>query len=161
MKREGFTLIELIVTVIIIGILAAIATPFYTGMQTKAQMTELYATVGTLRTAENTFYIEHGFYAAGEAGSCPTQYQDTGYDAVAGIQTILGVTLPDTSTSLFVYGIYYTPASIYVRVRAHFGDWGILCLYTIEGPDKGTWMVNTNNPWWKYLNVSPATQMAM
>ena len=62
MKKNGFTLIELIIVVIIIGILAAIAAPMMSGMQNKAIAAEAIAALGTIRTAMQQYYAEHGYY---------------------------------------------------------------------------------------------------
>ncbi|MDD5052401.1 MAG: prepilin-type N-terminal cleavage/methylation domain-containing protein [Sulfuricurvum sp.] len=48
MKRSGFTMIELIFVIVILGILAAVALPKFIGVSEQAQVSKLKAYVGTL-----------------------------------------------------------------------------------------------------------------
>ncbi len=62
MNKRGYTLIELLVTVAIIGILATIAIPAYIGQQTRAARTEAYTNLESLRLLEEQFFAENGVY---------------------------------------------------------------------------------------------------
>ncbi len=63
MNKKGFTLTELLIVVAIIGILAMIAIPTYTGQQLRAARTEAYTNLQTLRLLEEQFFAENGAYA--------------------------------------------------------------------------------------------------
>ena len=55
---KGFTLLEVLMVVIIIGVLATLAIPQYTKTVEKARASEAFSNAGTLRKAEWIFYNE-------------------------------------------------------------------------------------------------------
>jgi len=55
-NQKGFTLVELMITIVIVGILAAVAVPIYTANIKKAKMSECDAALGTIRTALRVYY---------------------------------------------------------------------------------------------------------
>ena len=62
-RQRGFTLLELLMVVIIIGILAAVAIPQYLKTREKARMVEALGVLGQLRSAEIRYYAEHETHA--------------------------------------------------------------------------------------------------
>lgn len=63
MKRtKGFTLIELMIVVAIIGILSAIAIPAYTDYVTRAKIPEATSTLADLRVKMEQYYLDNRTY---------------------------------------------------------------------------------------------------
>jgi type IV pilus assembly protein PilA len=60
--RKGFTLIELMIVVAIIGILAAIAIPNFLKFQAKAKQSEAKTNLKAIYTAETGYYGENNTY---------------------------------------------------------------------------------------------------
>lgn len=67
--RKGFTLVELIIVIIIVGILAAVGMTQYTKVVEKGRAAEARLILGSLRTAEVAEYIENGAYALYSPGN--------------------------------------------------------------------------------------------
>jgi type IV pilus assembly protein PilA len=61
-KQEGFTLIELMIVVAIIGILAAIAIPNFLQYQMKSRQSEAKTNLQAIKTSEVAFQAERGCY---------------------------------------------------------------------------------------------------
>ena len=66
-NKRGFTLIELMIVVAIIGILAAIAIPNFLRFQLRARSSEGKTNIGALRTAQESFRAEFGSYRSANA----------------------------------------------------------------------------------------------
>jgi type IV pilus assembly protein PilA len=64
---EGFTLVEILVVILIVGILAAIALPVFLDQRNKAQDTEAKTAVSTAAKAMEAWNTDH----AGYAGATP------------------------------------------------------------------------------------------
>lgn len=60
--KGGFTLVELMIVVIIVGILAAVAVPLFRQNVKKAMASEGAALVGTVRTSQRVFHVQHQTY---------------------------------------------------------------------------------------------------
>ncbi len=63
-KQQGFTLIELMIVVAIIGILAAIAIPAYQDYTIRAQVSEGLNLTGACKAAVTEYYQDQGVFPA-------------------------------------------------------------------------------------------------
>ncbi|WP_153163156.1 prepilin-type N-terminal cleavage/methylation domain-containing protein [Zoogloea sp. 1C4] len=76
--QDGFTLVELLIVVVILGVLAAIAIPQFSASTDDSKAAALDATLSNLRTAIELYYQQHGSYpsavaAGGSFGAIDTE----------------------------------------------------------------------------------------
>jgi type IV pilus assembly protein PilE len=73
-SKKGFTLIEILVVVLILGILAAIAMPQYFKVVERGKISEAFSALDSVRGAEERYLSSTGNYCVGAVTSC------TGFD---------------------------------------------------------------------------------
>lgn len=76
-KIQGFTLIELMIVVAVIGILAGIALPAYRDYVTRAKITDATSALANLRIKEEQFFQDNRTYAGSDAASPLPCFADT------------------------------------------------------------------------------------
>jgi prepilin-type N-terminal cleavage/methylation domain-containing protein len=60
--EKGFTLVELMIVVVIVGILAGVSIPMYSRSAERARISEAVGALGSIRSAMRIYYAEHRTY---------------------------------------------------------------------------------------------------
>ncbi len=113
--RNGFTLLELVISIVIIGLLASLALPRLYLMVERARMAEAYAMIGTIRSAMERYYLMNsgsytGINIGNHAGDpCPDDWSP------------LGLANPSCSpNSHFRYRVYGGTTFIFPAVSGYY-----------------------------------------
>ena len=87
--RKGYTLIEILVVLVIIGTLAALAWPNYMAIKEKSLNREAQANLALIRAAEKIYRMEQGFYYPSPAAAIST---------ISDINSFLKLSLPESAS---------------------------------------------------------------
>ena len=102
--KKGFTLIEILIVVIILGILAAIVIPQFTSASTEARQGNLKSQLQTLRSQIALYKLQHRDIA-------PSQTSATFWNQLTQFSDESG-NVNATKTDVFKYGPYYEAAVV-------------------------------------------------
>lgn len=93
-RQDGFTLVELMVVVAIIGLLSAVAIPNFQKYQARAKTSEAKLQLSAIYTAESSFFADYNIYASclrymgyDPVEEAPSRYYTTGFAAFTTIAT--------------------------------------------------------------------------
>jgi prepilin-type N-terminal cleavage/methylation domain-containing protein len=137
-KKNGFTLVELIIVVIIVGILASLGLTQYSLMVEKSRTAEARVHIGTMRNLAYSYYLENGSLTGIQNGDLGVNATCTSnsyyYFAISSYSTASMVGLvarrcesggkPPNASSATVYRIYmfFTPSTGETLWRCNYVD---------------------------------------
>ncbi|MBQ3835202.1 MAG: prepilin-type N-terminal cleavage/methylation domain-containing protein [Elusimicrobia bacterium] len=84
-NKKGFTLVELVITIVVIVILSSISVPIYKTNIEKAALAEGYALLGTIRTHQENYYAEYGNFLLNISSSTNS------YDVYTSFEEVLNI----------------------------------------------------------------------
>ena len=104
-KRSGFTLVELLVVIIIVGVLASISIPMVsTELRRRAILTEAITALSMIRNAERAYSLD--------PANNEIPYLDIGYGNIATLPGVSAGELQGTYFSEEFYGVETNPEAI-------------------------------------------------
>lgn len=88
-SRSGFTIVELLIVIVVIGILAAITIVAYNGIQQRARDTARKSDLALIAKSLKLYYVDNGDYAVSGCGSSGNGWLDYSYSGVSSIAACL------------------------------------------------------------------------
>ena len=106
MRKQGFTLVEVMIVVTILGILGALAMPIYTDHTAKAKETAVRSNLSLIRAQIELYKLHHKGNVPGYTGGAETPVADLPWQFIGTTSDTGAVSRTKTVGGLFVHGPY-------------------------------------------------------
>lgn len=176
-STRGFTIVELLIVIVVIGILAAITIVAYNGIQARGRDSARISKLNQIAKAIELYKVDNGTYPQildgnGAESACGSQTQNWGHcdrnkilaDAIAPYMTLDPTSLSDAAQANNYY--YYTSQasdnyqtygmSVFLEGNGGQNDGGYFSNYYEVGPKPSYCMskyTGTSAGWMSYTNV--------
>lgn len=116
MNRKGFTLLELVTVIIIVGILAAAGVPLYLSYIKDAKISEAKMVVNKIYKANKIFYMKNGYYLEVSGYG--------GWNNEQKMLKMLNIEIDDKIADDWEFNIYYKSGlGKYLKIYCKSSDW--------------------------------------
>jgi prepilin-type N-terminal cleavage/methylation domain-containing protein len=151
MNRRGFTIVELLIVIVVIGILAAITIVAYNGIQDRARFTKDQTNLKTLNNAVIQYQTFNGSYP--NTSTIWRNQSGYGDSFIPGIKPDILSTLPSESQNSGDYTYYYiSDGTNYKLIRHTPGTPGLPAVERTGNP-----LIDPNRPTWAWGYWTPGT----
>ena len=118
--HRGISLLELMITIAIISVLAAIAIPLYDGYIREGHLASMRSTMNGLRTIMEDYRLENGDYGPGANGFSAID-STYGWDP-SGDPEAYSFAVSATTNTYNVWGVFNSNTEIWVRCDNRFSN---------------------------------------
>lgn len=150
MKKKGFTLIELIVVITIVGVLAAILVPAMLGWVKKSRITAANAAASEVAKSMNAILADDAQY-----DSFTAKFTDGEYGFKSNVGTAIETIVDDENNKISDYISTYSDSLASEKFAVYIKDGIVVAAVAENGRYYGTFpMVLTNKNYDKYMTVN-------
>ena len=119
---KGFTIVELLIVIVVLGILATITVVAFSGVQQRARQSKLLSDIAIIKKEMEVYKSRNGDYPYCPSAGSWSNGNECAYNAPNNSQSIRNQLIADGASDLPTYSFAY----IHVNTPGQYESWGML-----------------------------------